>query len=158
MILRQKYGARLAFTSTEKLFGVPLSAGFFVLLPKTNKPYAMYERKIPVDLECPLRLTMSLINAKWKSCIIDELRHRPLRPSEIHRLFPEASPRVLDIQLKELAADGLVQKTLYSEVPPRSEYALTPLGASLVPIIDSMLAWGEKNMELFERKYGSVRG
>ena len=45
----------------------------------------MYERKIPVDLDCPLRLTISLIDSKWKSCILDELRHRPLRPSELHK-------------------------------------------------------------------------
>ena len=70
----------------------------------------MYERKIPVDLDCPLRLTMSLIDSKWKSCIL--------------------------------------------ELPPRSEYAITPLGMTLIPIIDAMIAWGEKNTELFERKYG----
>ena len=83
----------------------------------------MYERKIPVDLDCPLRLTLSLLGSKWKSCILDELRHGPLRPSGLHRLFPEAAPRVLDLQLKELVADGLVAKTIYPELPPRSEYA-----------------------------------
>lgn len=88
----------------------------------------MYERKIPVDLDCPLRLTMSLIDSKWKSCILDELRHRPLRPSELHRQLPEATPRVLDLQLRELVEDGLVAKTIYAELPPRSEYSLTELG------------------------------
>ena len=44
----------------------------------------MYQRKIPVDLDCPLRLTMSLMGSKWKSCILDELRHGPLRPSALH--------------------------------------------------------------------------
>ena len=78
----------------------------------------MYERKIPVDLGCPLRLTMSLIDSKWKSCILDEL----------HKIFPEATPRVLDMQLKELVEDGLVAKTIFPELPPRSEYAITPLG------------------------------
>ena len=62
----------------------------------------MYERKIPVDMSCPLRLTMSLIDSKWKSCILDELRDRALRPSELHKALPEATPRVLDLQLKEL--------------------------------------------------------
>ena len=114
----------------------------------------MYERKIPVDLDCPLRLTMSLIDSKWKSCILDELRHRPLRPSEFHKLFPEATPRVLDIQLKELVEDGLVSKTIFPELPPRSEYAITPLGQTLIPIIDAMIAWGNRNADLFERKYG----
>jgi len=114
----------------------------------------MYERKIPVDLSCPLRLTMSLIDAKWKSCILDELRDGALRPSELHKALPEAAPRVLDLQLKELVEDGLVSKTIFPELPPRSEYVLTALGRSLLPLLDAMIAWGEANRELFVRKYG----
>ena len=112
----------------------------------------MYERKIPIDLDCPLRLTMSLIDSKWKSCILDELRDRSLRPSELHKIFPEAAPRVLDLQLKELTEDGLVSKTIYPELPPRSEYAITDLGRTLLPIIDAMIEWGNKNAALFEKK------
>ena len=108
----------------------------------------MYERKIPIDFSCPLRLTMSLIDSKWKSCILDELRHKALRPSELHRALPEAAPRVLDMQLRELADDGLVQKTIYPELPPRSEYTITELGRSLLPIIDAMIEWGEPHREL----------
>lgn len=114
----------------------------------------MYERKIPVDLDCPLRLTMSLLGSKWKSCILDELRHQSLRPSELHKLLPEAAPRVLDLQLKELVEDGLVSKTIFPELPPRSEYSITELGKTLIPIIDAMIDWGNKNTELFEKKYG----
>ena len=115
-----------------------------------------YEKKIPVDLDCPLRLTMSLIESKWKSCILDELRNgQPLRPSEIHKCLPEAAPRVLDIQLKEMVEDGLITKTIYPELPPRSEYKITEIGQSLVPIIDQMLKWGEEHFDIFERKYGS---
>ena len=114
----------------------------------------MYQIKTPVDLECPLRLTISLLNSKWKSCILDELRHKTLRPSEIHKIFPDATPRVLDLQLKELVEDGLVSRTIYPESPPRSEYALTELGSTLIPIIDAMIAWGDVNKDLFEKKYG----
>lgn len=114
----------------------------------------MYERKLPVDLDCPLRLTMSLIDSKWKSCILDELRHQALRPSELHRLLPEATPRVLDLQLKELVEDGLVAKMIYPELPPRSEYSITALGMTLIPIIDAMIDWGNQNAALFEKKYG----
>ena len=85
----------------------------------------MYERKIPVDLSCPLRLTMSLIDSKWKSCILDELRSASMRPREHNKALPEAAPRVLDIQLKELVDDGLVIKTIYPELPSRSEYSIT---------------------------------
>ena len=114
----------------------------------------MYQRKIPIDLDCPLRLTISLIDSKWKSCILDELRYRSMRPSELHKALPEATPRVLDLQLKELVDDGLVNKTIFPELPPRSEYSISELGMSLIPIIDDMLRWGEEHKELFEKKYG----
>ena len=113
-----------------------------------------YQKKIPVDLDCPLRLTMSLIESKWKSCILDELRDgSPKRPSDIHKLLPESAPRVLDISLKEMVADGLVDKKIYPELPPRSEYKITDLGKSLLPIIDSMMEWGKEHMDLFEKKF-----
>ena len=113
-----------------------------------------YIKKIPVDLDCPLRLTMSLIESKWKSCILDELRDgTPKRPSDIHKLLPESAPRVLDIQLKEMVTDGLVEKKIFPQLPPRSEYKITELGKSLLPIIDSMLEWGKNHMDVFEKKY-----
>ena len=116
-----------------------------------------YVKKIPVDLNCPLRLTMSLIESKWKSCILDELRDgQAMRPSEIHKRLPEAAPRVLDIQLKEMVEDGLIDKAIFPDLPPRSEYRITELGLSLLPIIDAMLKWGEGHMELFEKKYGKI--
>ena len=118
-----------------------------------------YEKKIPVDMDCPLRLTMSLIESKWKSCILDELRDgNGLRPSEIHKSLPEAAPRVLDIQLKQMVEDGLVSKKIFPELPPRSEYMITDLGKSLLPIIDSMMKWGEEHYDIFIRKYGAQRG
>lgn len=114
-----------------------------------------YKKKIPVDLDCPLRLTMSLIESKWKTCILDELRGGfSMRPNEIHKCLPEAAPRVLDIQLKEMLEDGLVAKTIFPELPPRSEYRITELGKSLLPIIDAMLRWGEDHFDVFEKKYG----
>lgn len=113
-----------------------------------------YERKIPIDLNCPLRLTMSLIASKWIPCILDELRScESMRPSEIHKRLPEAAPRVLDIQLKQMLEYGLVIKTIYPEQPPRSEYMITDLGKSLLPIIDAMLKWGEEHFELLRNKY-----
>ncbi len=127
----------------------------FAIGKKITTETMAYEKKIPVDLDCPLRLTMSLIESKWKSCILDELRSgRPMRPSEIHKCLPEAAPRVLDIQLKEMVEDSLIAKTIYPELPPRSEYKITDLGLSLIPIIDQMLQWGRDHYDLFERKYG----
>lgn len=114
-----------------------------------------YEKKLPVDLDCPLRLTLSLIGSKWKPCILDELRNEEhLRPSELTRRLPDAPARVLAIQLKELVEDGLVAKRLISASPPHSEYSLTALGRSLVPVIDHMISWGSANYDLFTRKFG----
>lgn len=95
---------------------------------------------------------MSMIDSKWKSCILDELRNTPMRPSQLHRALPEASPRVLDLQLRELADDGLVQKTIYPELPPRSVYSITELGRSLLPIIDAMIEWGETHKNLLQKE------
>ena len=78
-----------------------------------------------------------------------------MRPSEIHKCLPEAASRVLDIQLKEMVEDGLVVKTIFPELPPRSEYQITELGKSLLPIIDAMLKWGEEHYDLFEKKYAN---
>ena len=127
---------------------------FYLYLHTIETSNNMYERKIPIDLSCPLRLTLSLIGSKWKSCILDELRHTAMRPTQLHKALPEAAPRVLDIQLKELLDDGLVKKTIYPELPPRSEYTITELGRSLLPILDSMIEWGKSNLALFDKKYG----
>ena len=148
-------------SSTEKFFGIGKFIRYthycLLLLNLHHKQQNMpYKKKIPVDLDCPLRLTMSLIESKWKSCIIDELRDgKPLRPSDIHKRLPEAAPRVLDIQLREMVEDGLVEKKIFPELPPRSEYKATELGLSLLPILDLMLKWGKDHMDLFERKYKS---
>lgn len=78
-----------------------------------------------------------------------------MRPSEIHRCLPEVAPRVLDLQLKELVEDGLVEKTIFPELPLRSEYKITEIGKSLIPIIDMMLRWGKEHYDIFEKKYGN---
>ncbi len=107
----------------------------------------MYERKTPLDLSCGIRITMGIIGAKWKPCIIDFLRDGAMRPSEIHKKLPEATPRVLNLQLKELEEHGVVNKTIYPELPPRSEYSLTQLGLDLLPILDILDEWGEKHKD-----------
>lgn len=110
----------------------------------------MYERKIPLDLSCGIRLTMSLIGAKWKPCLIDMLRDGALRPSEIHKNMPEATPRVLNQQLKELEEHGIVRKVIFPVLPPHSEYSLTDVGRELLSVIDMLDDWGEAHREHFE--------
>ena len=103
----------------------------------------MYKKKIPFDIECGIKITMEVMGGKWKSCIIQELNNGPKRPSELHRYFEEASPRVIDQQLKELEQHGIISKKIYPKLPPRSEYSITETGKTLLPIIEQLEAWGD---------------
>ena len=103
----------------------------------------MYEKKIPFDIECGVKITMEVIGGKWKSCILLELAKRPMRPSQLHREFSDASSRVIDQQLKELESHGMITKQIFAELPPRSEYSITQAGRTLLPIIKQIEEWGD---------------
>lgn len=102
----------------------------------------MYQKKIPFDIECGVKIAMEVIGGKWKSCIIQELNKGAKRPSELHRLFGDASPRVINQQLKELEIHGMIKKKIFPELPPHAEYSITEEGKSLIPIIDMLEQWG----------------
>lgn len=97
-------------------------------------------------LKCPVEVTLGLIGGKWKSLALWHLCGRTLRFSELRRAMPEATPKMLTTQLRELEASGLVKRTVYAEVPPRVEYSLTPSGRSIRPILEAMYDWGAAYM------------
>ena len=92
---------------------------------------------------CPVATTVALIGSKWKLLIIRNLLARPWRFNELKKDLEGISQKVLTDSLRPMEADGIITRTVYPEVPPRVEYALTELGKSLKPILDSMRAWGE---------------
>ena len=98
--------------------------------------------------ECPVATTVALIGSKWKLLIIRNLLQRPWRFNELRKDLVGISQKVLTDSLRSMEEDGLITRTVYPEVPPRVEYALSDLGKSLKPILDSMVAWGNsyKNM------------
>ena len=91
---------------------------------------------------CPVATTVSLIGSKWKLLIIRNLLARPWRFNELKKDLDGISQKVLTDSLRSLENDGLIARTVYPEVPPRVEYALSELGLSMKPIIASMEAWG----------------
>ena len=99
-------------------------------------------KKIPLDINCGVKIAMEVIGGKWKTYILYELDRGTRRPSELHRLFSDASPRVINQQLKELERHGMIEKTIYPELPPRVEYSITEDGRSLMPIIHMLEQWG----------------
>lgn len=92
---------------------------------------------------CPVATTVALIGSKWKLLIIRNLLARPWRFNDLKKDLEGISQKVLTDSLRSMEADGIITRTVYPEVPPRVEYALTELGKSLKPILDSMQAWGE---------------
>ena len=91
---------------------------------------------------CPVATTVALIGSKWKLLILRNLLVRPWRFNELKRDLEGISQKVLTDSLRSMEADGLITRTVYAEVPPRVEYALSDLGESMRPIIASMEAWG----------------
>ncbi len=91
---------------------------------------------------CPVATTVSLIGSKWKLLIIRNLMTRPWRFNELKKDLEGISQKVLTDSLRSMEADGIVTRTVYPEVPPRVEYALSELGESMRPIIVAMERWG----------------
>ena len=92
--------------------------------------------------ECPAATTVQLIVNKWRLLIIRNLLVRPWRFNELQKSLDGISQKVLTDNLRSLETDGIITRTVYAEVPPRVEYALSPLGESMRPILNSMQAWG----------------
>lgn len=91
---------------------------------------------------CPVEATIDLIGGKYKAVILWHLMGKTLRYSELHRLVPRATDKMLAQQLRELENDGLINRAVYPVVPPKTEYSLTDFGKTLVPILDALCNWG----------------
>ncbi|KRE23730.1 HxlR family transcriptional regulator [Bosea sp. Root483D1] len=96
---------------------------------------------------CPVEVTLDLIDGKWKGVIVYHLLSGTLRFNEIRRKLPSATQRMVTRQLRELEESGLVTRTVYPQVPPRVDYALTEEGRSLEQIVRAMHAWGQQRLE-----------
>ena len=91
---------------------------------------------------CPVATTVQMIGSKWKLLIMRNLLARPWRFNELKKDLAGISQKVLTDSLRSMEADGIITRTVYPEVPPRVEYALSELGESMRPIMDAMEAWG----------------
>ena len=93
--------------------------------------------------ECPVATTVQMIGNKWKLLIIRNLVYDgKQRFTDFLKTIPSISKKVLTDNLRSLEEDGLIEREVFAEVPPRVEYSLSPLGASLRPILDAMSDWG----------------
>src|SRR5688572_18188063 len=91
-----------------------------------------------------LARAMELVGRKWTLHVVEDLLNGPRRFTEIERSLRVANPKLITARLRELEAAGLVSRTVYAEVPPRVEYALTERGRELRPAIDALRKWGAR--------------
>lgn len=106
----------------------------------------MYQRKT-VTLNCGLDLAGEVLFGKWKMRLLYFINEGHQRPSELQRKIPDASRRVLNVQLNELERHELVTKVIYPQAPPKVEYSLTELGKSLMPLIKDLGQWADDHEE-----------
>lgn len=103
---------------------------------------------------CPTRIMLSAIEGKWKMLLLYHLFNGSQRAGKFERLIPDAKRQVLSQHLKELEADGLVRKETFPQLPPKVNYHLTELGASLEPVFRQMYDWGTT----YARQINAERG
>lgn len=96
--------------------------------------------------DCPSRLILNRISDKWTALVIGLLEDGPMRFSELQRSIEGISHKMLTQTLRNLERDGLVNRTLYPEVPPRVEYALTPMGETLCAPLTAVRHWAEQHI------------
>jgi len=106
-----------------------------------------YEKKIPVSLNCGLDLLAEVLYGKWKIRLLYFIHQGHIRPSELQRKIPDASRRILNLQLNALELHELVTKKIYAQLPPKVEYSLTDLGKSLIPVIRTLGEWGDEHQD-----------
>ena len=99
------------------------------------------------DFKFPIDATIYLIGGKWKCSILCYLFEQPQRTGELRRMMAGISQKVLTEQLRELESDGIIERIVYAEVPPRVEYKITEFGLSLEKIITAMCDWGAENFD-----------
>ncbi len=110
-----------------------------MILDGTEKVYRLND----TIFHCGTNVTLSYIGGKWKCVVLWYLRHGATRFSDIKRLIPDITEKMLSIQLKALQADGLIARKVFGDKPPiRVEYTLTTFGKSLIPVIEVITNWG----------------
>lgn len=103
----------------------------------------MREQIRHTSIECPTELALEIVGGKWKMVILEHLTDGERRFGVLQRTMPAITARMLTRQLRELEADGLVLRTVYTQVPPKVEYSLTDVGRSLKPLLEQLRRWGE---------------
>jgi DNA-binding HxlR family transcriptional regulator len=124
-----------------------------------RKPTSTNSRnRVALDEFCGMTYALNLLGGRWKLLIIYKLGKRTQRFSELKKTIPHITDRMLTLQLRELERDGLVVRTVFAEVPPRVEYALTASARALSPSLHSLEAWGDEHQQATKSTPAQIEG
>lgn len=98
------------------------------------------------QFNCAVEATLSVLGGKYKPIILYHIIAGPLRFSQLQKIIPQATAKMLTQQLRELEKDGIINRAVFPVVPPRTEYSLTEYGRTLIPILTSLCEWGNTHM------------
>jgi len=98
-------------------------------------------------MDCPVTYAVGVVGGKWKLIILFYLTEGTKRFNELRRLIPDVTQQMLTLQLRELERDGIVQRLVYAQVPPKVEYSLTEQGRQLTPILNLLGEWGDQHRQ-----------
>jgi len=103
---------------------------------------------------CAVEASIDVIGGKWKPLILWALKDGTLRFSRIADELPDITQKMLTTQLRELEADGIIDRKVYAQVPPKVEYSLTASGRTIVPILEALYDWGNENLSEYIQPCG----
>jgi DNA-binding HxlR family transcriptional regulator len=104
----------------------------------------------------PVEATLDVMGGKWKAVILCLLQKGAKRTSELKKALPNITQKMLTQQLRELEQDGIIQRVIYHQIPPKVEYSLTEYGTTLTEVLDLMCAWGEAHIRKIAQEKSSV--
>ena len=115
----------------------------------------MRKQKHKSYTNCPVEAALDIIGGKWKSIVLFRIMEQTRRFNELRRLLPAITQRMLTNQLRELERDGLIERKVFAEVPPKVEYSVTDFGRTLKPVLAALTHWAEHHMP---QRSQTVRG
>ncbi len=117
----------------------------------------MYERKIEENLDCGIYLASKVFGGKWKCCILDAINRGIVRPVHICSYIPDASKRLIEMQLAELLFYGIIEKYSEDTYPKKTEYSLSIVGKSILPLLSQMDKWGLAHSEFIKERQNELQ-
>lgn len=124
-----------------------------MIIDQTEKVFILNGK----EYHCAMDVTMNYIGGKWKTVVLWYLKKEKKRFSELKKLIPNITEKMLSLQLKDLESDGIVKRKIYPEVPPKVEYSLTDFGKTLIPMLEEIALWGRSLAETKGKMVEKVR-